>query len=227
MTSALIQRFIFAVIINPALWLLIGLRVRNRHGLPLRGPAIIVANHNSHLDTIVLMSLVPGHALKRYRPAAAADHFMKPGFVGFMARNILRILAIDRSGTGAQTALEPVTQAITDGEIVILFPEGTRGEPEHRARFRRGIAMLVEAHPDVPVIPVFIYGLGRALPKGSSLLVPFFCDVVVGEPMDLRDHRPRDMPNAIGQAVDALGAGLHVDWQQGSSTDAENIDGAE
>lgn len=221
MSASGLQGLLFALIIRPLLWVLIGLRVRNRERLPTKGPAVVVANHNSHLDTVVLLCLVRARALRLYRPAAAADHFMKPGLVGWIARTVLRILPIDRSGIGANEALKPVAEALERGEIVVLFPEGTRGEPEHLARFRRGIAVLVEMFPDVPVVPVFIYGLGRALPRGTSLLVPFFCDVAVGEALDLSATRRAEVPTVIAEAVQALGKDLHVDWHEGSDTDLD------
>lgn len=217
MGGAPIRQILFALLIRPLLWFAVGLRVRNRRGLPASGPAIVVANHNSHLDTLVLLSLAPARALPQYRPAAAADHFLKPGFVGWVARTVLRILPIDRSGVGAEKALAPVFEAIERGEVVVLFPEGTRGEPESLARFRRGVALLVEKYPDVPVVPVFLHGLGRALPRDTRLLVPFFCDVVVGERLTLAGHPTGDIPEILARVVSDLGEGLQVGWHEGST----------
>ncbi len=66
-------------------------------------------------------------------------------------------------------------------EIVLLFPEGSRGDPEVMKPFKTGIAHMAEAYPTVPVIPLSIYGAGKALPKGETLFVPFIMDVNIGE----------------------------------------------
>ena len=170
----------FMLLVRPVLLIILGMNVRGREHLPTKGPAIVAANHNSHLDTLTLLALFPLQDLPRLRPVAAADYFMRNKVLAWFALNIIGIIPLQRGVS--KNPLAALEKALDLGDILILFPEGSRGEPEQRAGFKRGLAFLAKARPDTPVHPVFMYGLGKALPKGSLLLVPFNCDVVAGEP---------------------------------------------
>ncbi len=178
-----LRRLFFSLVVRPFLALALGVNVRHRRRLPSRGPALVVANHNSHLDALVLMSLFPTRRLPMVRPVGAADYFFRNALLSWFSRTILGIIPLDRSGgKSRQEILAPVLDALAEDRIVIFFPEGTRGDPERAKPLKSGVAFLAETFPEVPVYPVFMHGLGKALPKGEALLVPFFCDVFVGEP---------------------------------------------
>jgi 1-acyl-sn-glycerol-3-phosphate acyltransferase len=207
---ARLLRFIFfGVVIRFVVLVMLGLNVRHRERLPADGPAILAANHNSHLDTMVLMSLLPQRLLARIHPVAAADYFLRNRLLAWFATKVIGIVPIKRQRTRSdEDLLAPVSEALSRGDILIFFPEGSRGEPERLTEFKNGLARLAERHPEVAVTPLFMHGLGKALPKGEAILVPFFVDIFVGEPLRWQGERATYM-DAFRDSIVALAAEGH------------------
>ena len=214
--NGILRWLFFAVIVRALVLVVLGLNVRHRERLPESGPAIVVANHNSHLDTLVLMSLFPLRLLPRLRPVAAMDYFLRNRWLAWFAREIIGILPIARGRPKkGEDPLRPLEEAVKRGDILILYPEGTRGAPERMTTFRKGVARLAQRCPRVPVVPVYLHGLGKALPKGDFVLVPFFCDVFIGEPLFYEgfEHRGAWM-KALVARMNALAAeGRFPPWE--------------
>jgi 1-acyl-sn-glycerol-3-phosphate acyltransferase len=207
--AGLVRWLFFGIVIRFIVLIVLGINLRHRERLPLTGPAILAANHNSHLDTMVLMSLLPLGSLRRIRPVAAMDYFFRSRWLAWFATRLVGILPIKRQrSTPDEDLLAPVAAALERGDILIFFPEGSRGEPERLAEFKSGLARLAERFPQVPVIPLFMHGLGKALPKGEWLLVPFFVDVFVGEPLTWNGDRKTYM-DEFRQRIEALAAEGH------------------
>jgi 1-acyl-sn-glycerol-3-phosphate acyltransferase len=203
-------RFLFWILIGrPLVLVVLGLNVRNLKALPRQGPAIVVANHNSHLDTFVLMTLFPLSLLHRLRPVAAADYFLKNRVLAWFTLNIMTMIPLDRTKVGkrGEDPLENCAKALAGGEILLVYPEGTRGETEALAKFKGGVARLKEQYPDVPVVPVYMQGLSRALPKGEIALVPVVVDVFVGEAVAWTGNR-QTFTQALQDSVTALAAAV-------------------
>ena len=205
-----ILRFLFFVgVVRPLALIVIGLNVRHRERLPRCGPALIIANHNSHLDTLVLMSLFPLKMLPRLRPVAAADYFLKSRGIAWFALNIIGIVPITRQvKAGSTDPLAAASAALAEGAVLILFPEGSRGEPEHLGEFKSGVAHLMKRHPEVHAWPIFLHGLGKSLPRGEAILVPFFCDVFVGVPLSWQGDRAAFM-HELDDGMQGLAAEGH------------------
>src|SRR6185436_2835778 len=217
--------------VRPVVTVLLGLNVRHRERLPQAGPAVVVANHNSHLDTVVLMSLFPG---RRLRPVAAADYFLRGGPLSWFALRVMGIVGVERKpsrgerraaaateggappvavGEAPRDPLAPAAAALERGDVLVLFPEGTRGEPERLARFKSGVAHLARRFPQAPVVPVFLHGLGKSLPRGSLLPVPFFCDVFVGEALHGRQDTHAFMDELAARMTALAEEGSFPPWE--------------
>jgi 1-acyl-sn-glycerol-3-phosphate acyltransferase len=177
-------RILFVLLVaKPIIVFWLGLTVRHRERLPTRGPAIVAANHNSHLDTVALLSLFPLEEVPNVRPVAAADYFMKAGFMQWFSLNVIGIIPVARRGVAEGIdPLEECYGALARGEILLIFPEGSRVEPEQMAELKSGISYLAKRFPTVPVIPVFMRGLGKSMGKGTFIPIPFFVDVFIGRP---------------------------------------------
>ena len=176
----LVRRLILVLLVKPFVWLIIGLDVRGRDNLPVTGPAMIAANHNSHIDTLLLICLFPSASLAKIRPVAAADHFLKTPFSSWFYQRVVGILPITRTGAGRSDVLAGCKEALGRGEILMIFPEGTRGKAEEMGDFKAGIARLAEQFPEAPIMPVYLQGAGRVLPRGARILVPFNCSAIIG-----------------------------------------------
>lgn len=176
-------RWIFTLCIAyPVVWIWLGVRVSGRKKLPVKGPAIIVANHNSHLDVLTLFTLFPLSSLVNVQPVAAADYFLRNKVIGWFALKVIGIIPVYR-GAHQANPLQACVDALAAKKIVIIFPEGTRGEPGILSEIKSGIWHLSQQCPEVPVIAVYMHGLDRSMGKGQKIPVPFFIDIFIDEPL--------------------------------------------
>jgi len=142
--------------------------VKGAENLPKDGSFIIVANHASHLDTLCILSALPLRKLHRAFPAAAQDYF----FVS-MPRLALAAVVVNALPFGRQShvrdSLELCRHLLANpGNILILFPEGTRTRTGQIGEFKPGIGLLA-AGTQIPVVPSHLAGTFEAWPKGNFL----------------------------------------------------------
>lgn len=196
---------VMRLIARPIARLMTGADVVGSGKLPLQGPAIVVANHNSHIDTLILLSVFPARVLHKVRPVAATDYFLTNPALSWFSRRMVGITPVARSVERGADVLAPAKAALKRGDILVVFPEGTRGKGDELAPLKAGVARLAEAFPEAPTVPVWIQGAGRVLPKGSVVPVPMNCCVVVGEPIAWPGERASYMA-AVKNSLDALRA---------------------
>jgi len=186
------------------------IEVRGRRNLPVGRSFILVANHQSHLDALALSSVVPLRWLHRVFPAAAADYFFQSLPRSAFSSIVINALPFDRTGGGAESLAVCRHLLATEGNILVLFPEGTRSPTGELGRFRSGIGRVVEGSA-VPVVPCRLDGAHRAWPKGKRIPRPAKLVLHIGEPCTYGEFPPgrdtvRHICTDLRRKVQELGA---------------------
>jgi 1-acyl-sn-glycerol-3-phosphate acyltransferase len=151
------------------------LEARGAEHVPKTGPVLLVANHSSNLDSPLIGAVTP-------RPLsflAKAELFRLP-LLGSLIRR-LNARPVRREG-GDAGALRTALRILEGGGVLLMFPEGTRGSEGMLREPRPGAAMLA-VRSGAAVVPVFIQGTGRALPRGARWPRPTKVIVTFGEPL--------------------------------------------
>jgi 1-acyl-sn-glycerol-3-phosphate acyltransferase len=193
----------------PLLLRLVGVKTIRRTNFKEAKQFIIVANHNSHVDTMVLLSSLPMSELKRTHPVATATYFGKKKWLELLSNLFVNTVLIQRREekspeTDQGKALEQLMKKLEQGHSLIFFPEGSRGEPEQMQAFKKGIGVLLQKFPHIPFIPVYLKGMGKILPKGSILPVPYDAQVYFGDPTFCQHNTVEEIVAEVESAILAL-----------------------
>jgi len=179
-------RFIMWSILRPALKIWHRPRITGREHLPKSRPFILVSNHTSHLDGILLASLLPTSWRDHVFPIAAFDTFFEKRPAAAFAARFLNALAMRRGGAVNHDLDEMRKRLNHEREVFIVFPEGTRSRTGEMLAFRSGIGRLV-ARTTVPVVPCYLEGCFRAWPPGRHFSKPLSIGISIGPPMNFED----------------------------------------
>jgi 1-acyl-sn-glycerol-3-phosphate acyltransferase len=158
------------------------LEVHGQEKLPPKPPFVIMANHASHLDALVLASSLPWHLRDRLFSIAAGDTFFESPVSAAFAAGVINALPLWRRQFAGGALQELRQRLVNEPCAYIIFPEGTRCRDGHMGRFKPGLGILV-AGTDVPVVPCHLHGTFEALPPNRT--VPHFRKITVriGEPV--------------------------------------------
>lgn len=157
-------------------------RIEGRENVP-QHPVIVVANHASHADTVLLQYVLATCHDRPVLVAGAEDYWFRRRSISVMAR-LLGVFSFPRKG---EVGVGRANRALERGASVVLFPQGSRsGGP-----FRSGVARIAQ-RSDVPVLPVRLEGLSQLLPKGQHWPRRTEVTIRIGTPISIGLHEPAE-----------------------------------
>ncbi|HEY7404136.1 MAG TPA: lysophospholipid acyltransferase family protein [Candidatus Angelobacter sp.] len=200
---------ISADIIAACARVLAGPSVRWVNCRPSSRQRVYFANHTSHLDFVVLWSVLPRRLRAKTRPVAAKDYWSS-GLRKRIAVNAFNAVLVERGDkiangdrlAAARHTLDMLLEALGEQNSLIVFPEGTRGNGLKVGPFKSGIYYLWSKRPDVQFVPVYLSNLNRILPKGEILPVPVISHVTFGAPLRPDANETKD--SFLAKAHDAV-----------------------
>lgn len=152
-------------------------------GPPKAEQRIYFANHQSHLDWVLIWAVLPSDLRAATRPIAARDYWTANALRHWITREVFHAVYVDRQRSDDQDPLEPLAEALARGDSLVIFPEGTRGHGGRPQAFKSGLYHLAERFPGVTLVPAWIDNVQRVMPKGEVLPVPILCSVTFGAPL--------------------------------------------
>ena len=163
------------------------LKIRGREHLPKEAPFLIVANHSSHLDALVLAAPFPWRLRDRVFPIAAGDTFFEKAPVAAFAAFALNALPLWRKHCDPNDVKELRRRLIEEPCAYVLFPEGTRTRTGEMGPFKRGVGMLA-AGARVPVVPCYLKGAFEAFPPQAKVPRPGSLVLTIGPSLQFTEE---------------------------------------
>ena len=147
---------------------------------------IYFANHQSHVDLVMIWAALPRELRQVTRAIAARDYWTRTPFKRWLTREVFNVVYVSRERHADEDPLEPLIEALEHGDSIILFPEGTRGHAEVPQSFKAGLYNLALRFPSAVLVPAWINNVQHVLPKGEVVPVPVLCSVTFGAPIQVQ-----------------------------------------
>lgn len=177
----------------------------------IKSPVVFAANHHSHADTTLLLATIPSHLREDLVIAAGADYFFPNKFAAAVSALFIGAIPIERHRL-SKLSIANTMKAVEKGRNLLIFPEGGRS-PDGWGRKHRPGAAFLSKRTDAPVVPVYIEGTGRILPKGKNWPTRSPCAVVFGRPLRIEpDEDVRDFASRIQQRINELADEFGQGW---------------
>ena len=178
--SPVFWMFLKFVLLGPVLRLLFRPQVTGLEHIPPEGGAILAANHVSFLDPLILPLVVPR---RRVMFLTKVKYIDKPLLHWFLrGAGVIPVPTDDPGAVGRAVAAG--VEAVLDGRLIGIFPEGTRSPDGRLHRGKTGVARIA-IQAAVPVIPAGITGTDLAFPRGARLPRPHSVRITFGPPIRL------------------------------------------
>lgn len=179
-------RAFVALLIRGLLRVYLRFEIIGAANLPNDESFVLVANHSSHLDTLCLLAALPLRRLHRAFPVAAEDYFFQSLPRTWIAAVVVNAMPFARQRV--RESLSICAQLLAQpGNVLIIFPEGTRSMTGATQPFKSGVGALV-AGRDVCVLPCHVQGTFRAWPKGRRLPRPGKVRLIIGAPRNYSER---------------------------------------
>lgn len=174
-------RAIIALVIRALLRVYTRFEIIGHENIRTNRSLVIVANHSSHLDAVCLLAALPIRKLHRAFSAAAEDYFFRSLSRRWIASVVVNALPFARQHHVRESLAVCRELLANTGNILIVFPEGTRSANGEIHEFKPGVGALV-AGREVRVLPCYLEGTSRVWPKGKCLFRPHKVRLIIGEP---------------------------------------------
>ena len=201
---------IILIIIYSIFWknflkIFIGLKYVNEKTLKNKKQFILIANHNSHMDTMAIMSAIPSRYIHKVHPIAARDFFGGSLFKKILMRYLVNATLIQRDRDDPENdPIDSMDKMLKKSRSLILFPEGSRGVPGVMTKFKKGLGYLIQRNPEINVIPVYLDDVYKTLPRGKNLILPYNCSIKFGDPIQFKSMEMEDILLSSEKAMQNL-----------------------
>jgi long-chain acyl-CoA synthetase len=216
--ARIIRRLVLPLLFFPVARAIARARVTGREHLrSLRGPVIFAPNHQSHLDTPLILSALPSRYRYRVGPAMWKEYFdghfypsrhtryerFRDSVLYWLVALFFNAFPIPQTEAGARQSLRYLGELVSDNWSILFFPEGERTEAGEIKPFQPGIG-LIAARLGVPVVPIRLRGLEKILHRHARWPRPGHVEIAFGSPLHLKGQDHASAAKQVEEAVCAL-----------------------